>query len=279
MNVKLMQELLVLDIYELKSAEELLNKEVFKYKKLRKIKKQIEHGKINNIYFNDLLLELSKVYSSYFIKENIEFLIKNYSNKEDLNIFLDILKNKNVNQFIMVEENCINQNYVLEDGKNLIITDGNTESGTYIDKDKKLYTEGIKNANYAIFINKEAPYTNIAKIVNLNNTLTNIKMNNEEKNIDEQRMLKNTKNVNEILNILDMKNKTIKLESLIVKCLKRNNLSDERRNELGQHLTYLHLLIKNIKDIENDLVEDTKQNNMSLEMLNNEIKIRKVKTK
>lgn len=279
MNVKLMQELLVLDIYELKSAEELLNKEVFKYKKLRKIKKQIEHGKINNIYFNDLLLELSKVYSSYFIKENIEFLIKNYSNKEDLNIFLDILKNKNVNQFIMVKENCINQNYVLEDGKNLIITDGNTEFGTYIDNDKKLYTEGIKNANYAIFINKEAPYTNIAKIVNLNNTLTNIKMNNEEKNIDEQRMLKNTKNVNEILNILDMKNKTIKLESLIVKCLKRNNLSDERRNELGQHLTYLHLLIKNIKDIENDLVEDIKQNNMSLEMLNNEIKIRKVKTK
>ena len=279
MNVKLMQELLVLDIYELKSAEELLNKEVFKYKKLRKIKKQIEHGKINNIYFNDLLLELSKVYSSYFIKENIEFLIKNYSNKEDLNIFLDILKNKNVNQFIMVKENCINQNYVLEDGKNLIITDGNTEFGTYIDKDKKLYTEGIKNANYAIFINKEAPYTNIAKIVNLNNTLTNIKMNSEEKNIDEQRMLKNTKNVNEILNILDMKNKTIKLESLIVKCLKRNNLSDERRNELGQHLTYLHLLIKNIKDIENDLVEDTKQNNMSLEMLNNEIKIRKVKIK
>ena len=92
-------------------------------------------------------------------------------------------------------------------------------------------------------------------------------------------MLKNTKNVNEILNILDMKNKTIKLESLIVKCLKRNNLSDERRNELGQHLTYLHMLIKNIKDIENDLVEDIKQNNMSLEMLNNEIKIRKVKTK
>ena len=60
MNVILMKELLVLDIYELKSAEELLNKELFKYKKLRRIKKQIEHGKISNIYINDLFLELSK---------------------------------------------------------------------------------------------------------------------------------------------------------------------------------------------------------------------------
>ena len=60
--------------------------------------------------------------------------------------------------------------------------------------------------------------------------------------------------------------------------------TDKRVNKVtnvlfNKYKTLEELAHADIKDIENDLIEDTKQNNMSLEMLNNEIKIRKVKTK
>ena len=128
-------------------------------------------------------------------------------------------------------------------------------------------------------MNKENPLENIIKVSNINIALKKIPS-KDELNIlshDKQKLSDNTKNVNEILNILEIKDKTIKLENLIINMLKRNVLNSERKEELKKELASLYNIIKISKNIEIELENKIIKNGMSDEILKDILVKRKVK--
>lgn len=128
-------------------------------------------------------------------------------------------------------------------------------------------------------MNKENPLENIIKVSNINIALKKIPS-KDELNIlshDKQKLSDNTKNVNEILNILEIKEKTIKLENLIINMLNRNVLNSERKEELKKELASLYNIIKISKNIEIELENKIIKNGMSDEILKDILVKRKVK--
>ena len=128
-------------------------------------------------------------------------------------------------------------------------------------------------------MNKENPLENIIKVSNINIALKKIPSKDElnSPSYDKQKLSNNTKNVDEILNILEIKDRTIKLEHLIINALKRNVLDNERKEELKKELASLYNIIKISKNIEIELENKIIENGMSDEILKDILFKRKVK--
>lgn len=267
-NIEILNLLLDLDLEQLKKIREKIEKN----KCLKKIQRK------NNQLYNSILknnIELNN------LKSTVDFIITNYSSKTTFKQLFEKLLELNIKNFILTTQDCINTVYYISAKTQSIYTDGTIEYGIYNKKYQELenYTQKIVDSNYVIIMNKENPLENIIKVSNINIALKKIPS-KDELNIlshDKQKLSDNTKNVNEILNILEIKEKTIKLENLIINMLKRNVLNSERKEDLKKELASLYNIIKISKNIEIELENKIIKNGMSDEILKDILVKRKVK--
>lgn len=267
-NIEILNLLLDLNLEQLKELREKTQKN----KCIKKIERK------NNELYNLILknnIELNN------LKSTIDFIVTNYSSKTMFKQLFEKLIELNIKNFILTTQDCINTVYYVSAKTQSICTDGILEYGIYNKKYQELenYTQKIVNSNYVIILNKENPLENIIKVSNINIALKKLPSKDQLNSLsyDKQKLNSNTKSVDDILNILEIKDKTIKLENLIISILKKNGLNSERKEELKKELASLYNIIKISKNIEIELENKIIENGMSDEILKDILAKRKVK--
>lgn len=262
-----------LNIDELISIKTLLNDGKFDLSSLKRIKKKVQSGKINDIFFNDLYFYISTNYCFDPLKKLINFLIDNYLNIEKIRQI--ILKLEELKIDIIEIDNLLEytKNYEVNLKKQKIFTDGIIEYGPFIRNN--IYIERIEDSNYIIFINFDDYIKNriiIKDLVQILDKLPTIEQ-LENYNPNLKQIEKDTKNINEVFELKEIKQEIISLEKNIYSILKNTQLmSRDEKEELNIELNNLYNLIKEIKKIEISMINKVTSDNMSNEMLVESIK-------